>query len=91
MNMTAEAERGHHILRTEVTGDCKPDVYSENLALLKEEQVLFFVEPLLLPGAKIWEKYYANQRLYICLGVYMYSREYVHVYTYMFIMKWSYM
>lgn len=47
MNMTAEAERGHHILRTEVTGDCEPDVYSENLALLKKEQVLFFVEPLL--------------------------------------------
>lgn len=47
MNMTAEAERGHHILRTEVRGDCEPDAYSENLALLKEEQVLFFVEPLL--------------------------------------------
>lgn len=47
MNMTAEAERGYHILRTEVAGDWEPDVYSENLALLQEEQVLFFVESLL--------------------------------------------
>lgn len=44
--MTVETGRGRHILRTEVAGHCEPDVHAENLALLKEQQVLFFVEPL---------------------------------------------